>query len=64
MEKILHQLICGLSHYLQGRVLYIPGGAGILPSTDSRFLIGNQTILEKSMEESILESTGIVEHIV
>ena len=31
MEEILHQLICSLSHYLQG--LYIPGGAGFLPST-------------------------------
>ena len=31
MEEILHQLIGSLSHYLQ--VLYIPGGAGILPST-------------------------------
>ena len=31
MEKILHQLIGSVSHYLQG--LYIPGGAGFLPST-------------------------------
>ena len=31
MEEILHHLICNLSHYLQG--LYIPGGAGFLPST-------------------------------
>ena len=31
MEEILHQLICSLSHYLQG--LCIPGGAGFLPST-------------------------------
>ena len=33
MEEILHQLIHSLSHYLQG--LYIPGGAGFLPSTVS-----------------------------
>ena len=31
MEEILHQLICSLSHYLQG--LCIPGGAGFCPST-------------------------------
>ena len=31
MAEILHQLIGSLSHYLQG--LYIPGGAGFLPST-------------------------------
>ena len=31
MEEILHQLISSLFHYLQG--LYIPGGAGFLPST-------------------------------
>ena len=31
MEEILHQLICSLSHHLQG--LCIPGGAGFLPST-------------------------------
>ena len=31
MEEILHQLICSFSHYLQG--LYIPGGAGFIPST-------------------------------
>jgi len=31
MEKILHQLIWEISHYLQG--LFIPGGAGFLPST-------------------------------
>ena len=31
MEEILHQLIGILHHYLQG--LYIPGGAGFLPST-------------------------------
>ena len=31
MEEILRQLIGSLSHYLQG--LYIPGGAGFLPST-------------------------------
>ena len=30
MEEILHQLIWRISHY---RVLYIPGGAGFLPST-------------------------------
>ena len=33
MEEILHQLMCSLSHYLQG--LCIPGGAGFLPSTVS-----------------------------
>ena len=32
MEEILHQLIGSLSSYLQ--VLYIPGGAGFLPSTE------------------------------
>ena len=31
MAEILHQLIGSLSHDLQG--LYIPGGAGFLPST-------------------------------
>ena len=31
MAEFLHQLIGSLSHYLQG--LYIPGGAGFLPST-------------------------------
>ena len=31
MEEILHQMIGSLSHYLQG--LYIPDGAGFLPST-------------------------------
>jgi len=31
MDKILHQLIGSLSHYL--KVIYIPGGAGFLPST-------------------------------
>ena len=31
MPEILHQLIGSLSHYLQG--LYLPGGAGFLPST-------------------------------
>ena len=31
MEEILHQLIGSLSHFY--RVLYIPGGAGFLPST-------------------------------
>ena len=36
MEEILHQLIRSLSHYLQG--LYIPGGAGFLPSTVSQTL--------------------------
>ncbi len=34
MEKILHQLIGSSSHYLQG-FIYIPGGAGFLPSTVS-----------------------------
>ena len=34
MAEILHQLIGSLSHYLQG--LYIPGGAGFLPSTVSQ----------------------------
>ena len=33
MEKIVHQLIGSLSHYLQ--VFYIPGGAGFLPSVSS-----------------------------
>ena len=32
MEEILHHLIDNLSHYLQG-FIYIPGGAGFLPST-------------------------------
>ena len=31
MEEILHQLMGSLAHYLQG--LYIPGGAGFLPSS-------------------------------
>ena len=31
MEEFLHQLICALSNYVQG--VYIPGGAGFLPST-------------------------------
>ena len=31
MEEILHQLIC--SYLIIYRVLYIPGGAGFLPST-------------------------------
>ena len=31
IQEILHQLVGSLSHYLQG--LYIPGGAGFLPST-------------------------------
>ena len=31
VEEILHQLIGTLSHYLQH--LYVPGGAGFLPST-------------------------------
>ena len=35
MEDILHQLIGRVSHYLQHQVLYIPGGAGFLPSTVS-----------------------------
>ena len=34
MEEILHLLIGSFSHYLQG-FLYIPGGAGFLPSTVS-----------------------------
>ena len=34
MEELPHKLIGSLSHYLQG--LYIPGGAGFLPSTVSR----------------------------
>ena len=33
MAEFLHQLIGNFSHYLQG--LYIPGGAGFLPSTVS-----------------------------
>ena len=33
MVEILHQLIGSSSHYLQN--LYIPGGAGFLPSTVS-----------------------------
>ena len=34
MEEILHQLIASLSDYpIICRVLYIPGGAGVLPST-------------------------------
>ena len=37
MERILHQLIGSLSHYLQG--LDIPGGAGFLPSTVSSTLL-------------------------
>ena len=49
MEEILHQLIGSLYHYSQG--LYIPGGAGFLPSTvlhslfvfkNSSFAIGFQ----------------------
>ena len=32
MEEILHQLTWQLSRYLQG-FLYMPGGAGFLPST-------------------------------
>jgi len=32
MEEILHQSMGSVSHY-SGQVLYIPGGAGFLPST-------------------------------
>ena len=35
MEEILYPLICSLSRYLQG--LYVPGGAGFLPSTVAVF---------------------------
>ena len=35
MEKILHQLIGSLSHYLRG--LYIPGGADAVPSAVLRW---------------------------
>ena len=39
MEEILHQLIGSFSHYL--RSLYIPGGAGFLPSTVCPILLSN-----------------------
>ena len=43
MEEILHQLIGSLSHYLGG--LYIPGGAGFLPSTVcTAYLVKNRVI--------------------
>ena len=32
MEEILHQLIGSLHHHLKGKGLYLPGGAGFLPS--------------------------------
>ena len=38
MEEILHQLIGMISHYYY-RVLYIPGGAGFLPSTVSSIIL-------------------------
>ncbi len=39
MAEILHQSIGSLSHYLQYMALYIPGGAGFLPST-----VGNMVV--------------------
>jgi len=39
MEEILHQLIGGLSHYLQDFIH--PGGSGFLPSTVGMLLIHN-----------------------
>ena len=41
MEEILHQLIGSLSHYLQD-FIYIPGGAGFLPSTVCKVPTYNQ----------------------
>ena len=44
MEKILHQLIWYSKYPIIYRVLYIPGGAGFLPSTIS-FLPIKQTVI-------------------
>ena len=55
MEDILHQLIGSASNFLQYQVLYVPGGAGLLPSTVScpLHLPPNQ--------DAIVERTSLVE---
>ncbi len=54
MEEILLQLICSLTmfnpHDLQG--LYIPGGAGILPSTAS-YQILSSGLAAKILQQNI-----------
>ena len=57
MEEILHQLIWQIiSHYLQCKVLYIPGGAGFLPSTVSSYPVDEQAswVLYRGWTQGIL----------